>query len=72
MTESLKYHGFTKIVLTVAHLNGDKTKNIFSNLAALCQKCHLNHDIGHHIMNRKYGRNHNRKHQLKLFQTLNQ
>lgn len=57
MTESLKYHGFSKIILTVAHIDHDKNKNRFSNLAALCQKCHLKHDLPHHIMNRKYGRN---------------
>ncbi len=57
MIESLKYHGFTKVILTVAHLDHDKTNNRFSNLAALCQKCHLGHDIKQHTQNRKYGRN---------------
>ena len=52
------------VVLTVAHLDHIKTNNRFSNLAALCQKCHLNHDRGHHIMNRKYGK---RKENYKLF-----
>lgn len=58
MTSSLKKHGFTKIVLTVAHLDRDKTNNNFANLKALCQKCHLEHDKEQHIQNRKYGRNH--------------
>lgn len=49
---------FTKIILTVAHIDRDKTNNRFNNLAALCQKCHLNHDKQQHINNRKYGRNH--------------
>jgi len=66
-SDALKKIGATKIVLTIAHLDGNKDNNQFSNLAALCQKCHLNHDLGHHIMNRKYGRHHDRKHQLKLF-----
>lgn len=57
MTESLKFHGFTKIVLTVAHLDHDKTNNRFWNLAALCQKCHLKHDSKQHAENRRYGRN---------------
>lgn len=61
----LKHFGFTKIVLTVAHLDHDKTNNQFNNLAALCQKCHLTHDIKQHILNRKYGRNW-KKYQLKL------
>ena len=47
----------TRIVLTVAHLDHDKTNNRFSNLAALCQKCHLGHDRSNHILNRKFGRN---------------
>lgn len=46
----------SKVVLTVAHIDHDKANNKFSNLAALCQKCHLGHDLQHHIQNRKYGR----------------
>lgn len=56
----------TLVVLTVAHLDHDKTNNRFDNLAALCQKCHLQHDIKQHTDNRKYGRNWKGKHQLKL------
>jgi hypothetical protein len=66
MKESLKYHGFSKIVLTVAHIDHNKNNNRFFNLAALCQKCHLNHDIKQHTNNRKYGRDHKGDHQLKL------
>ncbi len=66
MTESLKYHGFTKIILTVAHLDHNKKNNRFWNLKALCQRDHLRHDIKHHCANRKYGRNHKGDHQLKL------
>ena len=47
----------SKVVLTVAHIDRDKTNNRFQNLAALCQKCHLGHDINQHVENRKYGRN---------------
>lgn len=57
----------SKVVLTTAHLDGDKDNNRFDNLRHLCQRCHLRHDLGHHIMNRKYGRKHGRKHQLKFF-----
>lgn len=46
----------SKVVLTVAHLDRDRTNNRFTNLAALCQRCHLNHDRQSHIYNRKYGR----------------
>lgn len=52
----LKEYGFTRVILTVAHIDHDKTNNRFSNLAALCQRCHLRHDLKHHIANRKYGR----------------
>lgn len=55
----------SKVVLTVAHLDHNKTNNRFSNLAALCQRCHLRHDLPEHINNRKYGRNW-KKYQLKL------
>lgn len=54
------------VVLTVAHIDHDKTNNRFSNLAALCQKCHLGHDIKQHIDNRKYGRNWKGKHQTNI------
>lgn len=57
----------SKVVLTTAHLDGDKDNNDFNNLRRLCQRCHLAHDLGHHIMNRKYGRKHSGKHQLKMF-----
>lgn len=55
------------VTLTTAHMDGDKDNNRFPNLRHLCNRCHLHHDLGHHIMNRKYGRHHGRKHQLKLF-----
>lgn len=40
-----------KIVLTVAHLDQDTTNNDPAGLAALCQKCHLNHDQSQHVAN---------------------
>lgn len=66
--ENGKPHPVTgsKVVLTVAHLDHDKTNNNFKNLAALCQRDHLKHDIKQHVDNRKYGRNHKGKHQLKI------
>lgn len=33
-----------KIILTIAHLDQDVNNNNYSNLAALCQACHLNLD----------------------------
>src|SRR6185436_9680234 len=32
------------VVLTVAHLDRNPANNDETNLAALCQRCHLNHD----------------------------
>jgi hypothetical protein len=40
-----------RIVLTVAHLDHDPSNNRRSNLAALCQRCHLNHDRDQHMAN---------------------
>ncbi len=65
MNASLKYHGFTKIVLTIAHLDHNKKNNRFHNLKALCQRCHLTLDIHQHINNRKYGRDW-KKQQIKM------
>lgn len=46
-----KEQRLTKIVLTIAHLDQDKTNNDYENLAALCQKCHLGIDLKHHMAN---------------------
>lgn len=39
------------IVLTIAHLNHDTKDNREENLAALCQRCHLNYDKELHAVN---------------------
>lgn len=65
MSESLKYHGFTRVVLTIAHLDHDHTNCEDENLAALCQRCHLRLDGHQHANNRKYGRKWKRD-QIKL------
>jgi hypothetical protein len=52
--ENGKLHPVTssKVVLTVAHvLNPDPLDCRDENLAALCQRCHLNHDRAHHMRN---------------------
>jgi hypothetical protein len=41
------------IVLTVHHIDGDKTNNVYPNLIVLCQRCHLRLDFGNHIKNAK-------------------
>lgn len=68
LSQSIKHHGFTRVVLTIAHLDHDKLNHEveLSRLAALCQKCHLGHDIGHHVANRKYGTNHRQQPKLDL------
>lgn len=55
----------TKIILTIAHLDHDKLNPDIdiSRLAALCQKCHLQYDIKHHVSNRLKNKN---KNNLKL------
>lgn len=40
-----------KVVLTIMHLDHDTTNNDYENLAAGCQKCHLNYDKDHHRKN---------------------
>ncbi len=40
-----------KIVLTIMHLDHDTTNNDYNNLAAGCQKCHLNYDKEFHKAN---------------------
>ena len=64
----LKQLGLTKIVLTIAHLDNDKLNHLVKDerLQALCQRCHLRIDMGHHVDNRKYGRQFREK-QHKLF-----
>lgn len=42
-----------RIVLTIAHLDHDLKNNDFSNLAALCQRCHNRLDIEYRKANRK-------------------
>lgn len=43
----------TRIVLTIAHLDQDKTNSDYGNLKALCQYHHLQIDRPHHIEKRK-------------------
>jgi hypothetical protein len=57
-----------KIVLTVAHLDHLLIDHGDSNLAALCQRCHLNHDRKAVALRRRQGRRYSRKkRQLLLF-----
>lgn len=79
--ENYKPHPETgsKVVLTVAHVNHQKEDVRYNpdeydpedeenNLVAECQKCHLWRDRKIHARNRKYGRKHNRKEQLQIFE----
>lgn len=42
---------YVKVVLTIAHLDHDNKNNDYSNLKALCQKCHLVLDQEQHRRN---------------------
>lgn len=42
-----------RIVLTIAHLDHNPQNNDYNNLKALCQRCHLRHDIEQHKESRK-------------------
>ncbi|MBP9889312.1 MAG: hypothetical protein KBF93_23660 [Leptospiraceae bacterium] len=52
---------FVKVVLTVAHLDHNPSNCDYSNLRALCQRCHLRYDAKHHATtarqtrDKKYG-----------------
>lgn len=52
--ENYKPHWKTgsKVVLTIAHIDQDKTNNMDYNLLALCQRCHNKIDLPHRIKNR--------------------
>ena len=43
----------TDIVLTIAHLDHMPENNDPANLKALCQRCHLRHDMAQHVANAK-------------------
>lgn len=77
--ENRKPHPDTgsEVVLTVAHIRHEKSDVRYNpdeynpddeenNLVAECQRCHLTRDAKLHARNRKYGRHHNRKEQLRL------
>jgi 5-methylcytosine-specific restriction endonuclease McrA len=47
----------SRVVLTVAHLDHDPQNNKEDNLKAMCQRCHLKYDTGHHAKTRRATRN---------------
>lgn len=55
---ALRYYKFTRIILTIAHLDHDKENHSvqLERLKALCQRCHLNYDRRRHTENRRNGR----------------
>lgn len=55
-----------KVVLTIMHLDHDVNNNNYDNLAAGCQKCHLNYDKEHHMKNSR-ATNEKKKGLQKLF-----
>ena len=51
----------TFIVLTISHLDQNIQNNDPQNLAALCQRCHLQHDRPHHLINASFTRDRKKK-----------
>lgn len=41
------------IILTIAHLDHDINNNDYSNLKAMCQRCHNRYDMSNRVKNRK-------------------
>lgn len=66
--ENYQPHPITgsRVILTVAHIDHDRNNNSFFNLAALCQRCHLQHDAKQHAANAKETRR-RMTGQMKLF-----
>lgn len=50
-TISLEGGKVIRVVLTVAHLDHDRTHNADDNLRAWCAPCHLRYDAEHHARN---------------------
>jgi 5-methylcytosine-specific restriction endonuclease McrA len=46
-------HKIIRVVLTVHHIDSDKSNNTKQNLIALCQRCHLRLDLQKHMKNRR-------------------
>jgi 5-methylcytosine-specific restriction endonuclease McrA len=46
----------SKVVLTIAHLDHTPENCDYSNLRALCQKCHNTYDMPNRVKNRKRGK----------------
>lgn len=42
---------FSRVVLTIAHLDHNPENCDSGNLRAWCQRCHLRYDLEHHIKN---------------------
>lgn len=62
MSEAYSLDGLKSVlvVLTIMHLDHNTSNNDYSNLAAGCQKCHLNYDLPHHRKNSTATRNRNK------------
>lgn len=46
----------SRVILTTAHLDHQPENNDPSNLAAMCQRCHLAYDRAHHAETRRRNR----------------
>lgn len=62
---------FIKVILTIAHICHDSMCTNPLHLLALCQRCHLRLDMGHHVKNRKANKL-KKAGQLDLFNQVNE
>lgn len=53
LTGDVRITGQTRVFLSAAHLDHDPRNPADANLKALCQRCHLIHDLRHHLANRR-------------------
>jgi len=51
----------SKVVLTVHHIDSDKSNNTKQNLIVLCQRCHLRLDLAKHMKKRADSRRKSRE-----------
>lgn len=52
-TADIVFLSLTRVVLATAHRDHDPTNRDDANLAAWCQRCHMNHDAPHHRAQRR-------------------
>jgi hypothetical protein len=54
-SQSLKFHGFIRVICTTAHLDHQPENCAMENLRFWCQKCHNSYDAKHRAETRRHG-----------------